>query len=105
MAKTSSDDRTTDDLSAEIAALRADLERLSERFVESGGAQANRFADELRAAGERALAAAGEQVERGREHGEDQIAAARTLVREHPFAAVACAAGVGFLLARLARRD
>jgi ElaB/YqjD/DUF883 family membrane-anchored ribosome-binding protein len=105
MAKTSSDDRTPDDLSAEIATLRADLERLTERLVESGGAQAHRFAEDLRSAGERALAAAGERVERGREHGEDQVAAARTLVRDHPLTAVACAAGVGFLLARLARRD
>ena len=105
MTKTSGDDRTPDDLSGEIATLRADLERVTERLVESGGAQAKGFADDLRTAGERALAAAGEQVERGREQGEDQVAAARSLVREHPLAAVACAAGVGFLLARLARRD
>lgn len=105
MAKTSSDDRTPDDLSADIATLRADLERLTERLVERGGAEADRFAEDLRAAGERVLAAAGERVERGREQGEEQIAAARTLVREHPLAAVACALGIGFLLARLARRD
>lgn len=105
MAKPASDDRAPDDLSAEIATLRADLERLTERLVESGGAQVDRFAEDLRSAGERAVAAAGERADRGREQGEDQIAAARSLVREHPLAAVACAVGVGFLLARLARRD
>lgn len=105
MAKSPQDEHTPDDLRAEIQTLRADLERLSERLVATGGAQAGRFAEELRAASERTLAAAGETVEQGRQQGEDQILAARNLVREHPLTAVACAAGVGFLLASLGRRD
>jgi len=59
MSKSSNDERSQADLRAEIQTLREDFDRLSEKLVESGSDQVSRFAEELREAGERALASAG----------------------------------------------
>jgi ElaB/YqjD/DUF883 family membrane-anchored ribosome-binding protein len=105
MAKPSSEERAQADLEAEIATLRADLERLSNRLVEAGSGQFAHFAEEVRDAGERALARAEERLEAGRRKGEEQVVSAQTLIREHPLTAIACALGLGYLIARLQGRD
>ncbi|MFP4362187.1 MAG: YqjD family protein [Alphaproteobacteria bacterium] len=93
------------ELRAQVEALRADVERLSDQLAKSGSAYVNRVAEEVRQAGERALASAEERVEAGRQRGEEQVEAAQSFVRQRPLTAVACALGVGFLLARLTDRD
>lgn len=104
MATKTGQEPSESELRAQVDQLRADLDKLADQLVQSGSGQVARFAEELRNAGERALHSAGRTVEAGRAKGDEQIVAAQSWIREHPLTAVACALGVGFLLAQLRDR-
>jgi ElaB/YqjD/DUF883 family membrane-anchored ribosome-binding protein len=96
--------KSTAELEAEIAELKADLEKLAQQFAktsEAGYGAAKRAAalgaDQLRSQGEAAL----EGLRANARDMEDQFIAQ---VREKPVTSLAIAAGVGFLFALLSRR-
>jgi ElaB/YqjD/DUF883 family membrane-anchored ribosome-binding protein len=102
--KTANDGRTSSDLEADIRQLKADIEKLTRQLAktgEHGYGTARRAASEgveqLRAQGEAAF----DNLRGNARDIEAQITAS---VREKPVTSLAIAAGVGFLIALLARR-
>jgi ElaB/YqjD/DUF883 family membrane-anchored ribosome-binding protein len=103
-ATAKSSDKTLPDLEADIAVLKADIEKLRAQLAQTGehgvGAArraATQGAEQLRAKGE-------EAVESLRENARDIEAQLTASVREKPVTSLAIAAGVGFLFALIARR-
>lgn len=90
-----------DEIRAQIDALRADLEKLTEQLLRAGGEQANRVVDDARKAGARVVDEARGAVESGRAYGEQQVEGAEQWIRRNPILAVACALGAGFVIAHL----
>ncbi|WP_269931514.1 DUF883 family protein [Aminobacter sp. HY435] len=102
--KTSTGAKSTPDLEADIRQLKADIEELTRHLTETGQhgyraarSAASQGADQMRVQGE----AAYETLRHGARDLEDQFLAS---VREKPVTSLAIAAGVGFLVALLARR-
>ncbi|MFW5679622.1 MAG: hypothetical protein ACOC3D_05105 [Pseudomonadota bacterium] len=93
-----------DDLRAQIDALRADLEKITETLLRSGSQSASRVVDDLREVGSRAVDETRARVESGRAYGEQKMEGAEAWVRRNPLLAVSCALGTGFLLAHLRGR-
>jgi ElaB/YqjD/DUF883 family membrane-anchored ribosome-binding protein len=96
--------RSVEDLETEIAALRADIAKLTEDLAALGKASINtarraasQGAEQLRSQGEAAIA----DLKANAADFEAQLVEA---VREKPVTALAIAAGVGFLFALIARR-
>lgn len=102
--KTTAENRSTQDLEADIAQLKADIQKLTEQLSKTGqhgyGAAkraASEGVDQLKAQGEAAI----DSLRASARDMEDQIV---SNVREKPVTSLAIAAGVGFLFALLARR-
>ncbi len=102
--KSTTDDVTTADLEADIAQLKADIQKLTEQLAKTGqhGYGAARRAategvEQLRAQGEAAF-------ENMRGSAEDLEAQLIAKVREKPVTSLAIAAGIGYLFALLSRR-
>ncbi|RWC34158.1 MAG: DUF883 domain-containing protein [Mesorhizobium sp.] len=102
--KTASEARTTSDLEADIRQLKADIDKLTKQLAktgEHGYGTARRAATEgveqLRAQGEAAFDSL-------RSNAKDIEAQMMASVREKPVTSLAIAAGVGFLVALIARR-
>lgn len=102
--KTSNGAKSTPDLEAEIRQLKADIEELTRHLAETGQhgyraakTAAAQGADQMRVQGE----AAYEALRESAHDLEDRFLAS---VREKPVTSMAVAAGVGFLVALLARR-
>lgn len=103
-AKSAAQDAVSPDLEADIAKLRADIAQLKKDLAAAGEQSyrtarkaATEGADHLRAQGEAAFA----DLKAGAREIEDQLGKS---VREKPMTSLAIAAGVGFVLALLARR-
>lgn len=102
--KTSNGAKTAPDLEADIKQLKADIEELTRHLAETGQhgyraarSAASQGADQMRMQGEAAI----EALRDSARDLEDQFIAS---VREKPVTSLAIAAGVGFLVALLARR-
>lgn len=102
--KTGNGTKTAPDLEADIKQLKADIEALARQLAATGehgyGAArraAAQGADQLKAQGDAA-------VEALRANAKDIEEQFMTSVREKPVTSLAIAAGVGFLIALLARR-
>lgn len=96
--------KSTPDLEADIRQLRADIEVLAKQLAKTGEhgygtakRAALKGADELKTQGDAAI----EALRTNAREIEDQVLAS---VREKPVTSLAIAAGIGFLVALLARR-
>jgi len=103
-ANAANDERTPEDLAAEIEQLKADIAKLTEQLRTTG---AHSYGAARRAASEGVdqLWAQGEAAYEGlRSKADDLEQQVMDSVREKPLTSLAIAAGVGFLFALLARR-
>lgn len=92
-----SDGPSTEELEAQINALRKDFAKLIDSLGAAGEAKASAFTDKARDQAKNAYATAESEVRRA----DQEISG---FVRERPYAALGIAAGIGFLAALLARR-
>jgi len=89
-------DAKTDQMSRSIEEQVADLRGQLEKLVSSGSGAARDFANRAQHDGAALARSAQSEIEGGVERASDEV-------REHPMLAIAIAAGVGWLIGRLAR--
>ena len=101
---TSKTDNSDGDVQAQIAALRTDLEKLTDALVKSGSEHASRLVEDARKRGSKVMDDTLATVERGRELGEHQVESAERWIQKNPLLAVLCALGAGYVVAQFQSR-
>ncbi|MFV2053514.1 DUF883 family protein [Aliiroseovarius sp. YM-037] len=95
---------TTEDLGAQMEALKSDLSNLTRTIADMGKAQGQQFADTAKAQADAAREAGEAQLARARDQAVHMTNQADEFVTKNPAAAMGIAAGVGFLVGMMATR-
>lgn len=104
MATRSNEPPSSEDLMREVAALRADLGKITETLAAMGRAEAETVTEELRHKTRRARQQVEEELDHLRDTAENALDRADDMIRERPGLSMAIAAGLGLVVGLLLYR-
>ncbi|MBJ3761626.1 DUF883 family protein [Maribius pontilimi] len=95
---------STEDLSAQVELLKADISRLTETIGELGKAKGREYANEAKRRAESVRSEAEQRARAARGHAEDKVDEIEAYVRQNPATALGIAAFIGLIVGFLTRR-